>query len=176
MFDVSALNWVDVGILAVIAISVVIGFIRGFVREVISLVTWVLAIWISISFSTHLSGYLASFIASEPLRLGLIFVVLLISIILVGNIISRGLVKLVGKTGLSGVNHLLGVGFGALRGALIVVVALLFVEVLFSPYDSPAWKGSQILPHSKVATDWLRGAFPELVQRLDQTKEAEVKE
>jgi membrane protein required for colicin V production len=169
MMILSAFNWIDFLILSVILISLIIGFIRGFIRETISLATWVLAVWIGIAFSPLLSPYLASFVTSKPFRLALIFIVLLIAVVLVGNLISRALVKIVSKTGLSGVNHLLGVGFGAIRGLLIVVVALLFIEVLFSPYGNTAWKEAQILPHLKVGTDWLRGAFPELVQKVDDT-------
>ncbi len=40
------MNWADYAILAVTAVSVVIGLFRGFVREVMALAVWLVAFWV----------------------------------------------------------------------------------------------------------------------------------
>ena len=41
------MNWFDYSILAILALSVLVGLWRGFVSEVLALVCWVLAFWLA---------------------------------------------------------------------------------------------------------------------------------
>ena len=40
-----AMTWLDIAIVAIIALSALYGIVRGFIREVLSLAVWVAAFW-----------------------------------------------------------------------------------------------------------------------------------
>jgi len=119
------LNWLDLAFIGVIALSVLIGVIRGFVREVISVLVWVAAFWMGARYSAQVGEYLSPWLASSMLRLVAGFAALFILTLLVGALISYVARLLVGRTGLTGTDRLLGVLFGTLRGLLLVGIVVL---------------------------------------------------
>ena len=67
------MNWVDIVILVIIALSAVISLFRGFFREAISLATWVVAFWVAIQFSGKLDPMLGGLINSPTARMTVAF-------------------------------------------------------------------------------------------------------
>ena len=61
--------WVDLAILAVIALSAIIGFFRGFLREAIGLVTWILAFYVAFMFADTGAILLERWISVGSVRL-----------------------------------------------------------------------------------------------------------
>ncbi len=137
------LNWIDFAILIIVLVSAGMSLLRGFFREAISLVTWILAFWIAIQFSTAQAELLARWIETPSLRLILSFSVLFLSTLIVGSLLNRAITNLVDFSGLGGLNHLLGLVFGAARGLLIVTVLVLLAEQTILPHD--AWWQESIL-------------------------------
>ena len=137
------MNWLDIAILAVIALSMIISLIRGFVREVISLVAWIAAFWAGIRFSEDLAGLLAGYVASPTLQLGIAFALLFVGVLLVGGLVNFAAGKLVGRTGLAGTDRFLGVFFGAARGVLVVAVLILAAGLTALPRET--WWQESIL-------------------------------
>lgn len=136
--------WVDWVLLGVITLSALISLIRGFVREVVSVVVWVVAFWLGVRYAGVFAGFLEGVIASPTLRLGAAFAVLFVLTLIVGALVNNAAASLVGKTGLSGTDRLLGVVFGAGRG--LVVVALLILLAGFSPaVEERWWAGSVVI-------------------------------
>ncbi|RZU97991.1 CvpA family protein [Spiribacter vilamensis] len=131
------LNWLDLAFIGVIALSVLIGVIRGFVREVISVLVWVAAFWIGARYSAQVGEYLSPWLASSMLRLVAGFAGLFILTLLVGALISYTARVLVGRTGLTGTDRLLGVVFGALRGLLLTGAVVLGAGLTAIPGE--AW-------------------------------------
>lgn len=135
------MNWLDYAILAVIALSVVISLIRGFVREVISLAVWVAAFWIGIQFSDDVAVHLSDYIASPTLQLGAAFAALFVATLIVGAVINYIAGQLVGRTGLTGTDHYIGVIFGLVRGVAVVAVLVLAAGLTALPRE-PWWQDS----------------------------------
>ncbi|MBK5936258.1 MAG: CvpA family protein [Halorhodospira halophila] len=142
------MNWLDLAILGVIALSAGISLIRGFVREVLSVLVWVAAFWVAVRYSGAVALLLEEWIASPTIRLGAGFVVLFVGTLILGALLNNALSALVTRTGLGGTDRLLGVLFGAARGA--VVVALVVLLLGFSPMTQErAWEESVVLPGIK---------------------------
>lgn len=157
------MNWLDLAFLGVIAVSVLIGIIRGFVREVISVAVWVTAFWVALRYGPQLSDHLAPWLASSMLRLVAAFAGLFILTLLVGALVGYVARALVGRTGLSGTDRLLGVVFGAARGLLLVGVIVLGAGLTAVPRE-PWWQESVIAQgyrpwvcHEQVG-DWINQA------------------
>ena len=152
------MGMIDIGIIALVFLSSVIGIFRGFVREVLSLVALVAAFYIAWTFQGELLTHL-SFIEPELLRkvaafLGIFFIVL------VGfSLINYVIAKLMDSTGLSGTDRLLGVIFGVIRGAAIVMILIVLSGLTPIP-DSNPWKKSTLIPHFQQAGQWLKGYLP----------------
>ncbi|MCP1673714.1 membrane protein required for colicin V production [Natronocella acetinitrilica] len=156
------MNWLDYAILTIIVLSAVISLIRGFVREVLSLLVWIAAFWIGIRFSPQLTVYLDDYIASPTLQLGIAFTVLFVTTLLIGAIINYLAGQLVGRTGLTGTDRLIGIIFGVARGLVVVAVLMLAAGLTALPRE-PWWQESTLVPHIQPLVcrvgvqDWLDG-------------------
>lgn len=127
--------WVDIAILVVIALSVMTGLFRGFVKELISVSVWILAIWMSINFSNRLDPLLSPYIHQDAMRSGAAFLIILFSILLLGGIVNAILSFILKRTGLSGTDRLLGMGFGFIRGVFIVSIIIVGMRMTNMPED-----------------------------------------
>ncbi|MDR9432412.1 MAG: CvpA family protein [Spiribacter sp.] len=157
------MNWLDYAFLGVIGVSVLIGVIRGFVREIISVVVWVAAFWIATRYSTEAADMLSPWLASSMLRLVVGFAGLFIITLVIGALVGYLGRTLVGKTGLSGTDRILGLVFGGLRGGLIVGLVVLGAGLTGLPQAS-WWQESLIAEgyrpwvcHQRIG-GWLEGA------------------
>lgn len=157
---VAMLNWADYTILVIIGFSVVISLIRGFVREALSLVTWIAAFWIAFTFYSVLASMLQGDIHSNNLRMIVAFGGLFLATLILGGLINYLIGHLVDRTGLSGTDRILGVGFGLIRGALLVAVLLMLGELTPMPQDI-WWKSSALIPYFNPIETWLRSYLPQ---------------
>lgn len=154
------MHWVDLVILAVIALSALISLVRGFVKESISLGTWVIAGLIAITYFRTLSIYLEPYIESPTLSLAVAFAVLFVATLIVGAIINFMVSQMVSKTGLSGTDKMLGVVFGAARGVLIVAMVVLFAGLTPMPQES-WWQSSALIPYFQNIAAMIQQWMPE---------------
>lgn len=149
---------VDVIILGIIVFSLLVSLWRGFVREVLSLAGWVIAFIVASQFYPAMSELLlrleSPYLKSEYLRHGIAIAILFIAVLIVSGIINVLLGQLVDKTGLSGTDRVLGVGFGILRGVFIVAAILFFLSRFTHFEQSELWKESQLIPHFDFIVKW----------------------
>jgi len=156
------MNPLDIGVIAVIALSAVFAFARGFVREALSIVAWVTAgavtlyafktVYAIIDPMVH-NPLLSQLIAGFGLFIG----TLIIMTILTG-IVARS----VRSSALSPIDRTLGFIFGLLRGAFIVSLAYLLLDVSLTPSDRPSWiREAKSTPYLQQGADLLRTILPE---------------
>src|ERR1700678_508433 len=132
------MNWLDIIVLLIVAASVFTSFRKGLSREIIGLVSVVLAILLGVWFYGTAAGYLAPYLSSRAAaNLGGFFLVFA-GVLLLGHLVSYVVGKFLRVTGLSIVDHLLGAGFGVVRGALIAVALLMGVMAFADTNHPPA--------------------------------------
>lgn len=153
-----ALIWIDWVIIALIAVSTLISLKRGFVREALSLVTWVGAFIVARTFHPQMQSLLESTVETPLVRLIAAFAILFFGTLIVGAIINNMIGHLVRATGLSATDRVLGMGFGLLRGVVVVIVAIAFTR--YTPLaEDTWWKESVMIDRLAVVEDWSRRAF-----------------
>ncbi|MDN3645417.1 CvpA family protein [Pontixanthobacter aestiaquae] len=133
----------DFIVLIIVGVAAVGGFLRGLVQEMLSLAAWLLAIFAIHYLHTPLYQALGEYLEYNTAVAILAFALLLL-------IPYAGMKLIAGRAGeasraslLGPIDRVLGFGFGAIKGALIVVVAF---SVLVLGYDAawgvagrPAW-------------------------------------
>jgi len=125
----------DIIVLIIVGVAAVGGFLRGLVQEVLSLAAWILALFAIHYLHTPLYNALSDWIQPGTPVAILAFALLLL--------IPYAAMKLIaGRAGeaargsiLGPIDRVLGFGFGAIKGFLIVIVAF---SLLVLGYDA-AW-------------------------------------
>ena len=125
----------DVVMGIVIVVSAVLGLMRGLVREVLSLVIWGAALLLGIAFADSVAAMLGLDL-SAGLQTAIGFAIVFVGVLVAGALAQRFLGGLVESTGLTGTDRTLGLAFGTVRGAAVVLVAL----ILLRPFaESRVW-------------------------------------
>ncbi len=133
----------DIIVLLVVAVAAVGGFTRGFVQEILSLAAWILAMFAIQQLHSPLQAFIEPRIGTPTTSAILAFALLL----LIPYAAMKLIASLVGNKAreslLGPLDRVLGFGFGALKGALIVVIGF---SLLVLGYDQvwgyqgrPAW-------------------------------------
>lgn len=136
------LAWVDMGLLAFLALSVVVGLLRGFVFEVLSLAAWFVAYFAA----THASAWAAPYIPmgtpGSALNQGVSFAAVFVCVLIAWGLAARLVRGLIRVTPLSLIDRIFGAGFGLLRGTVALLV--LAIAVGFTPLaHSAPWQQSR---------------------------------
>jgi membrane protein required for colicin V production len=152
--------WIDLVIIAVIALSALISVIRGFVKESISLVTWVVAGVLALRYYMPMAELLEPFVGGTMLRQWIGGGILFIAALVVGAIVNYIISQLVSKTGLSGTDKALGVVFGAARGVLIITMLVLLASLTPIP-EASWWQDSAMIGFFQQLAGWVREVIPE---------------
>ncbi len=117
------MNWVDLTIIAVIVFSGLLAFMRGFVREILSIGAWVgavfFAMWAFPFVQDRFRGWIQNNDIADPIAFGAMFLVALIFLSIIAGMIGA----VVRGSMLGGIDRTLGMVFGVLRGAALVVFA-----------------------------------------------------
>ncbi len=158
--------WVDYVIIGIIVLSAVIGLARGLIREVLALGVWIAALLAAWFFYRPVAEQLTPWLATPSLRMGTAVVLVVLGVLIVGAVIGWALSLLVERTGLTGTDRLLGLVFGAGRGA-VVVGLLVFLASLTPVVQDPWWSESDLLPRFQLLADAMLDLIPpELTQRI----------
>ncbi len=131
--------------------SALIGLWRGFTAEALSLLTLLVSIWLAWAFAGRLEGLLGTWIGASPeVRIWAARVIVFVLALLVGGLISWLARKLIRHTGLSGLDRLLGAGFGVLRAGVLIGLAVIVMEFL-GLQQEPWWQEARLKPYADHA-------------------------
>jgi membrane protein required for colicin V production len=127
-------------LLGITLVSAVLAMVRGFSREVLSVVSWAAAAAAAYLFYKPVIPFLTPYISNDTIAqiaaAGLVFVVTLIVV----SVITMKIADFIIDSRIGALDRTLGFLFGAARGILLVVVAMLFFNWLV-PENQPSWVG-----------------------------------
>ena len=165
------MEYSDMVVLGIIAISMLVGAIRGFVKEAFSLAVWAAAFLVAFQYSGTLALQLENHIELPSARNALAFSGLFLVVLLIGGLLTFLIGKLVEKTGLSGTDRLLGGVFGGIRG-LVLVIALMLVAGLTPVPQDPWWNSSRSIQSLLPLAEWSAQFLPDyILEYMDMSPE-----
>ncbi len=155
----------DIVIAVAVVVSIIVGLARGFVKEAVSVASLLLAIWAAFNIGPHAASISAEWFSSSAMQLwfgrGLVF----LTVLAVGGLVGWGIAKLVRLSVLSGMDRMLGMGFGFCRGVVLIGVFVIGGQYLSFDQDN-WWRDSRLIPYASQVADWLRVMAPKGMEML----------
>lgn len=155
-------------LLFVVLISAVLAMIRGFTREVFSIASWVAAAAVAYFFWDDLLPHVQNYVDDKNLALGVTIAGIFFVTLLIVSIITMRISDFVLDSRAGPLDRTLGFVFGAARGLLLVIIAVLFLNFFIAPDRQPGWIA---MAKSKP---WLDSLGTDLMNRLPDDPEAEI--
>lgn len=158
--------WFDYTVIAIVLLSVLLGWWRGLVYEVLALLGWVAAGIVARLFAAKAAPYMPAALGAEAVRTAVAFAALFIGTLIISGIVAWMLSKLVKWVGLGWLDGLLGALFGMLRGVLVILALVLLAGLTGLPKESFWRNAASSKPLENVALV-AKGWLPESVaQRI----------
>lgn len=133
----------DIIVILLVGVAAVGGFMRGFVQEVLSLASWILAIFAIRFLHTDITDALTPALESQSGAAVLAFVLLLLIPYAAMKLIAGRLGSTSRDALLGPIDRVLGFGFGAVKGIIIVVMAfsvfVLGYDTVWDVTGRPTW-------------------------------------
>ncbi|WP_374405661.1 CvpA family protein [Pelagerythrobacter sp.] len=133
----------DIIVLIIVGVASVGGFMRGFVQEVLSLAAWILALFAIRALHTPLTAAMEPYLGGGTGTSVLAFTLLLLIPYAAMKLIAGRMGKASRVSMLGPIDRVLGFGFGAIKGAIIVVLAfsllVLGYDTIWGVAGRPAW-------------------------------------
>jgi membrane protein required for colicin V production len=136
-------NWIDVILISILALTSILGIVKGFVKQVFGLLAVIVGLILALSFYSQVSRLYLRFVANEVLAHFLGFLTIFLIVLCLGWVSSYLLSKFI-KGPLKLLNNILGGGLGFLKGILICGV-IVFALLVF-PISKKALKESVLSP------------------------------
>jgi len=123
----------DIAVLLLVGLSAITGFFRGFVQEILALFAWVFAVFAIRSLHTPVTQFFEPHIGTGSGAAILAFALLLLVPYAVVKLVANWAGSKSRESLLGPIDRVLGFGFGAVKGMIIVVLAF---SVLVLGYDT----------------------------------------
>lgn len=156
------INIVDIGVLLVLLVSAVLAYARGFVHEVLSVGGWIGAIFATFYGFPYAKPfarkYIALDLAADLVAGTVIFIVTLVFL----SLITRAIAKQVQASALNVLDRSLGFLFGLARGAVLVCVAYIGLELIIPEDEHPAMiRDARTMQLIKPGAELLKSLVPD---------------
>jgi membrane protein required for colicin V production len=164
----------DYVITGVLLFSALAGVVRGFLREVCSALTWILAFWVAWHYGPLLEPHLGGVLKQPAVGVWAARAILFLVVLLIGTAIGALLAHVMRVSLFSGLDRLLGLLLGLLRG--LVIVGLLAILCHTLKLDGEPWyQQARLVRYAEALANGLRTlGGDERVRRLRDLAAAHV--
>lgn len=123
----------DIAVLLLVGAGAITGFLRGFVQEILALVAWIFAVVVIRYQHTPMTQFLEPHVGTESGAAVLAFAILLLVPYAVVKLLANRMGSASRSSVLGPIDRVLGFGFGAVKGIIIVVMGF---SILVLAYDT----------------------------------------
>jgi membrane protein required for colicin V production len=164
----------DMVVMLVVGFTAVFGFLRGFVHEILGLAAWIVALLAVHFLHTPATEQLATAFSAPAAASVLAFALLLLIPYWAIKLLARWVGGATRTSVIGPVDRLLGLGFGALKGLIVIVlgfsVLVLGYDTIWGPDGRPDWL---VEARSYAFVDASSNALVEMIgERREQAREA----
>lgn len=156
---------IDMIVLGILVFSVLFALYRGLVSELLGISSWILAGFGALYSYTPMQPLMGKFIENEKIAgiCGALLVALII--LIVATIINSHINRKLRESSLSGLDRLLGLIFGLLRGILVIALLYIGISMLLSEKQMAELKKENVsVPYIQKTVQFLGKFVPENVQ------------
>jgi len=156
------MNWFDFAVLGLLALSGLLAMARGFVKELLSLAGWIIAAIVTFLALPYVREPVRNIVKSQTIAdIGSGIVIFLVVLVICG-LVTHALTRRLPSGTFGFVDGLLGLVFGLARGALLVSLAYLLLNVAFKSDNLPPWvQEAKTKPYLDQGKDILQRLNPE---------------
>ncbi|WAJ30410.1 CvpA family protein [Antarcticirhabdus aurantiaca] len=122
----------------IMLVSALLAMVRGFSREVLSVVSWVVAAAAAFFLYEPLTPFARQYISSDTVAMAAAALGVFVVALIIVSFITLKIADFIIDSRIGALDRMLGFVFGAVRGLLLVVVAMLFFNWL-APEEQPTW-------------------------------------
>jgi membrane protein required for colicin V production len=149
-------------VIVVVLLSALLAMYRGFIREVLSIAAWVAAAAAAYFLYKPFLPTVKEYISQEYIALGVAVTIIFVITLMVVSYITMKISDFVLDSAFGPLDRTFGFLFGAARGLLLVVVAMLFFNWFIQEKDQPGWVvGAKSKPLINMLGDRLVALLPE---------------
>ena len=170
------MNWLDVLIASVVAVSFFSGLMKGFARAAIGLAATLVAIIGGIWFYGVAAHHIQPYVSSRGVASVLGFVAIFAAVMMAGALLAALVAKLFRLVGLSWLDRLMGGAFGIVRGALVAVVLVLMILAFDPEPPTEVVASSRLAPYVSGASELLSEITPYEIKSAFSRSHERVKE
>jgi membrane protein required for colicin V production len=132
---IAGISYLDAALVAVVAISGLVAMYRGFTREFLSIISWAAAAAVAFYVTFYQRGWageLAKQLADQPQQVHLIIAQVIIGsalflvVLIIVHLITSHVSDVVLDSRVGAIDRILGLGFGVVRGFILVVIPYMF--------------------------------------------------
>ena len=170
------MNPFDIFIIIVLGYSIVRGLFRGLVKEASSVIGVLGGFYAAYSYYPMLTKLLSGLIVNPSYLNILSFLIVFCGVLIIITILGVVVKYLLNVAFLGWVDRICGVGFGLIKGILIITV-LFIILTTFLPKGAPLIKKSVLAPHAIWISEKMVQAVPKEMKKdffgkLDEFKKA----
>jgi membrane protein required for colicin V production len=133
----------DIAVLLIVGLAAATGFVRGFVQEVLALLAWIFSLFAIRYLHTPVSEFFTPMIGNASGAAVLAFAVLLLVPYAAVKVAANWMGAKSRNSLLGPIDRVLGFGFGAIKGMILVVLAfsilMLGYDVTWGAGGRPIW-------------------------------------
>jgi membrane protein required for colicin V production len=168
------MNPFDILVIVILGYSFVRGLFRGLVKEVSSIIAVLGGFYAAYSYYLELAKPFSKLIRDTAYLNILSFIVIFCGILIIVSFIGIIIKYLLNIVFLGWVDRICGIGFGIVKG--ILIVSVLFITLTaFLPKGSPLLKNSVLAPHVAWVSERMAQVISSEMKREFTTKLGELK-
>lgn len=127
------MSTIDIIIAVIIVAAAIWGAFKGFVKQIISIVGLLLGIWCAFKFSAWLAAQtreLLSLTMAQDTLCIIAFAIIFLVVLILSNLIGKGIEKIIKLSMLGWINRLLGFLFGGVKATILLGLAVYVINYL----------------------------------------------
>lgn len=141
------MNWVDLAVLVLVAISAALGFMRGFVRETLGIVAWAGAGYFSYIGIDYVRFTVRDMMGNPEMADIVSHAGLFLAGLLILSVATSVIAQIIHSLGLGALDRTLGILFGVARGGLLAIAAYIGAGWITAPERwPPPVREARLLP------------------------------